>query len=61
MGTPIENTQAVVKEIELFMREALAATPDSPEGIVDWATFIGQGAPRFVSISTRSRQSPNTP
>jgi multidrug efflux pump len=48
MGTPIENTQAVVKEIEAFMQEELVVNPDRPEGIVDWATFIGQGAPRFV-------------
>jgi multidrug efflux pump subunit AcrB len=48
MGTPIENTEAVVKEIEAFMLEELTANPERPEGIVDWATFIGQGAPRFV-------------
>ncbi len=48
MGTPIENTETVVKEIEAFMQEELAATTDRPEGIVDWASFIGQGAPRFV-------------
>jgi len=48
MGTPIENTEAVVKQVEAFMQEELAATPYRPEGIVDWASFIGQGAPRFV-------------
>jgi len=48
MGTPIENTRAVVEEIEAFMEDALTVTPARPEGIVDWATFIGQGAPRFV-------------
>ncbi len=48
MGTPIENTEALVKRIEAFMQAELAATRERPEGIVDWATFIGQGAPRFV-------------
>jgi multidrug efflux pump len=48
VGTPIENTRTVVEEIETFMQEALTVTPARPEGIVDWATFIGQGAPRFV-------------
>jgi len=48
VGTPIENTRTVVQEIETFMQEALTVTPARPEGIVDWATFIGQGAPRFV-------------
>jgi multidrug efflux pump subunit AcrB len=48
MGTPIENTEAIVKEIESFMEKELAVVADRPEGIVNWATFIGQGAPRFV-------------
>jgi multidrug efflux pump subunit AcrB len=48
MGTPIEKTETVVKEIEDFMLDELVVSPDRPEGIVDWATFIGQGAPRFV-------------
>ncbi|MBW2369345.1 MAG: efflux RND transporter permease subunit, partial [Deltaproteobacteria bacterium] len=47
MGTPIGRTEAVVNEIETFMKnECMAA--DGKEGIVNWATFIGQGAPRFV-------------
>ena len=47
-GTPIERTEEMVKDIEAFMSENLVAGPGRPEGIVNWATFIGQGAPRFV-------------
>jgi multidrug efflux pump subunit AcrB len=48
MGTPIEKTLEVVAEIEAFLEEKLSVAPDRPEGILNWATFIGQGAPRFV-------------
>ncbi len=46
-GTPIRQTEAVVKDIEAFMQRELVAGPDRPEGIVNWSTYIGQGAPRF--------------
>jgi multidrug efflux pump subunit AcrB len=46
-GSPIHRTESVINEIEIFMRENLAAAPDRPDGIVNWSTYIGQGAPRF--------------
>ncbi len=46
-GTPIHRTEATVKDIESFMHQDLVATPDRPEGIVNWSTYIGQGGPRF--------------
>lgn len=46
-GTPIHRTEAVVKDIEAFMQRELSARPDRPEGILNWSTYIGQGAPRF--------------
>ncbi|UCE42142.1 MAG: efflux RND transporter permease subunit [Candidatus Aminicenantes bacterium] len=46
-GTPIHQMEAVVKDIEAFMQRELAAGPDRPEGIVNWSTYIGAGAPRF--------------
>jgi len=47
-GTPIERTEEMVHDVEAFMTEELVSGPERPEGIVNWATFIGQGAPRFV-------------
>jgi multidrug efflux pump subunit AcrB len=38
----------VVGDIDAFMRGELTAGPDRGEGIVNWSTYIGQGAPRFV-------------
>ncbi len=46
-GTPIHQTEAVVKDIEAFMQRELAVGPERPEGIVNWSTYIGEGAPRF--------------
>ncbi len=46
-GTPIHRTESIVKEIEAFMHRNLVAGPDRPEGIVNWSTYIGQGAPQF--------------
>lgn len=46
-GTPIEQTQKIVQEIETFMQKELLAGPERQEGIVNWSSYIGQGAPRF--------------
>jgi len=46
-GTDIEYTRKVVQKLEGFMVETLIVEEDRPEGIINWATFIGQGAPRY--------------
>ncbi|UCF06609.1 MAG: efflux RND transporter permease subunit [bacterium] len=48
VGTPIERTREVVDDIDTFMRRELMAGPGRREGIINWSTYIGQGAPRFV-------------
>ncbi len=47
VGTPIERTMEVVDNVEAFMKQELMES-ESKEGIVNWATFIGQGPPMFV-------------
>ncbi|ABA90236.1 efflux pump, RND family, inner membrane protein [Syntrophotalea carbinolica DSM 2380] len=47
MGTPLKRTEAVVQQIEDFMRTELVRKADG-EGITDWVAFIGEGAPRFM-------------
>ncbi len=47
-GTPFERTEALVDEVETFLRNELLVGPLRSEGVVNWAAFIGQGAPRFV-------------
>lgn len=47
-GTPFERTESLVGEVESFLREELLVGPLRSEGVVNWAAFVGQGAPRFV-------------
>jgi multidrug efflux pump subunit AcrB len=48
IGTPLSKTEEVVKEIEIYMENELrAGVSGRKEGIIDWATFLGEGAPRF--------------
>ncbi len=48
VGTPLSKTEAAVEEIERYMNEELlAGASGRKEGILDWATFLGSGAPRF--------------
>jgi multidrug efflux pump subunit AcrB len=46
-GTPIELTAQIVDDIESYMKSELVAGPDREDGIVNWSTYIGEGAPRF--------------
>ncbi|PIE01978.1 MAG: multidrug transporter [Acidobacteria bacterium] len=43
MGTRINRTEAVVKELEEFMTRELLVNQTRKEGIRDWSAFIGQG------------------
>lgn len=46
IGTDIRVTQTMVGEVESFIRSELMAG-DGREGVLNWGSFIGQGAPRF--------------
>jgi multidrug efflux pump len=47
VGTPIERTGEVVEEVERFFAEELVVGEGRPDGITNWATFVGRGGPRF--------------
>jgi multidrug efflux pump subunit AcrB len=47
-GSPIERTELVVSEIEAHIEETLRVGEDRESGIINWASFIGEGAPRFI-------------
>jgi multidrug efflux pump len=57
MGTPIAKTRRVVIGIEKHL-QSLKATQQRP-GIVNWATFIGNGGPRYVLSHNAKSASPN--
>jgi multidrug efflux pump subunit AcrB len=48
IGTPVERTDEIIKEVEAFMSDSLTAGEDREDGIANWSTYIGEGAPRFV-------------
>lgn len=46
-GTPLARTTAVMTAIEQFMQDGMRAGAQRADGVTEWATFIGKGAPRF--------------
>jgi len=58
IGTPIERTDLVVAAVEAHMASELQVGSSREHGVVDWASFIGRGAPRFVLNYTPPMSSP---
>jgi len=46
-GTAMETTDAVVADLEQFIADSLS-TEGEAAGIVQWATYMGSGAPRYT-------------
>jgi multidrug efflux pump subunit AcrB len=46
-GSDIEYTRHVVQELEGFLVDGLRVDDERAEGLLDWASFIGRGAPRY--------------
>ncbi len=61
-GTPLAATEALVRDVEGFIeRELLLAPEDAAaggEGVLTWASFIGEGAPRFILSFNPEQASP---
>ncbi|GAB6097668.1 efflux RND transporter permease subunit [Desulfatiferula olefinivorans] len=47
-GSDIHYTERQVAELERFIRSELMIGPDREEGVVNWGSFIGKGAPRYI-------------
>ncbi|MBN2693644.1 efflux RND transporter permease subunit [bacterium] len=47
-STPIERTEEIVRNIETFIDKELKVNKTRTKGIVKWASFIGESAPRYV-------------
>ncbi len=61
-GTPIERTAQIARQLERFIADQLAVPRSgshSPaDGVLNWATFIGQGAPRYTLTYQPEQVSP---
>ncbi len=58
VGTPIQRTNKIVAALEQFMSEELQARSPAESGLTDWASFIGEGAPRFQLAYEPQQRSP---
>ena len=48
IGAPIERTEAFAERVDAFIETELSEGPERVEGVRNWATFIGQGPPKFA-------------
>ncbi len=48
IGTSIETTEKIAYDIEKYMQDKWLVTPKKKEGVKNWITFVGEGAPKFV-------------
>ncbi|MCP4546519.1 MAG: efflux RND transporter permease subunit [bacterium] len=48
VGTPLNVTEAMVTDLEAYLRENFLAGPDRDAGIVNWISFVGVGSPRYI-------------
>lgn len=58
IGTPIERTEAVVASVEAFLADSLMVGASGEEGVTNWASFIGQGPPRYTLTYSPRAPSP---
>lgn len=47
-GTVIEYTEETVNAVDTYVEANLRADKNGGEGIINWATFVGRNAPRFI-------------
>lgn len=47
-GTVIEYTEETVDAVDTYIEANLRADKNGGEGIINWATFVGRNAPRFI-------------
>ena len=61
-GSPLSATEKLVRQVEEFIASELRVGPDEvaagEEGVLSWASFIGEGAPRFILSSNPEPASP---
>jgi len=48
VGTRIERTQEVSRQVEAFIEQELMKNDERETGVTSWVTYVGSGGPRFV-------------
>ena len=61
-GSPLAATERLVEQVEEFIESELLISPeeiaDGAQGVVNFSSFIGEGAPRFILSSNPEPDSP---
>lgn len=60
IGADIERTEMVVEGINTFLKETLLVKEAGEEGVVNWSTYTGEGAPKYDLGYTAPESSPNS-
>ncbi|WP_105166777.1 efflux RND transporter permease subunit [Pseudoalteromonas sp. T1lg23B] len=48
VGTRLETTEALVKDMDRFFESELKVSAQQSEGVTKWVSYIGNGGPRFL-------------
>ncbi|MBD1584582.1 efflux RND transporter permease subunit [Pseudoalteromonas sp. S16_S37] len=48
VGTRLETTEALVKDLEQYVQNQLLVNKQRTEGVTKWVSYIGNGGPRFL-------------
>lgn len=59
LGTSIERTEEVARSVNDFIGEELRVSEDRPRGVINWGTWVGEGAPKFELSYNPEPPSPN--
>ena len=60
LGTDIKRTEQVIVEIEDFIKESLLVGEKRIEGVINWSSYIGEGAPKYDLGYMPPEASPNS-
>lgn len=58
VGTSIDHTERVALVLEDFIRDSLLVNDERPDGVTNWGTFIGEGAPQYSLVYAREQAKP---
>ena len=59
LGTDIERTEAVITDIEKFISDSLVVNETKTEGVANWSSYVGEGAPKYDLGYSPGEASPN--
>ena len=59
VGTRIETTESISRQVEAYMVEELQVNEERPQGVTSWVNYVGSGGPRFLLTHSPKPSSAN--